>query len=92
MLAPPKYAAIPASAEVPLKRFRGSLSPDLQDDGQPRSRALTRHNERRSRVTFAFLVALTFIICSVGGAVIGSAVTGYVMAGLFKAAGFNMST
>ena len=35
---------------------------------------------------------MTFLILSVAGAVTGSAVLGFVAAGLYKAADFNMST
>lgn len=93
LLAPPKYAALPTSGEVPLKPFRATLSPVSDNYAAPAaSRAKTRHNERRSRLTFAIIVAFVFAICAVGGAVLGSAVLGYVMAGLFRAAGFHMST
>ena len=53
---------------------------------------LPKPNERRSRVTFALIVLMTFLILSVAGAVTGSAVLGFITAGLFKAANFNMST
>lgn len=53
---------------------------------------LPKTNERRSRVAFALIVLLTFLTLSVAGAVIGSAIMGFVTAGLFKAANFNMST
>jgi len=43
-------------------------------------------------VAFALIVLLTFLTLSVAGAVIGSAIMGFVTAGLFKAANFNMST
>ena len=46
----------------------------------------------RSRLTFSILVLLLFLTLSLLNAVIGAAVVGYVLAGLFRAAGFNMST
>ena len=49
-------------------------------------------NERRSRVTFAIIVLLTFLALSLAGAVIGSAILGFVAFGLYKSANFNMST
>lgn len=49
-------------------------------------------NERRSRIAFALIVLLTFLTLSVAGAVIGSAIMGFVAAGLYKAGNFNMST
>ncbi|EKM50090.1 uncharacterized protein PHACADRAFT_105877 [Phanerochaete carnosa HHB-10118-sp] len=90
-LAPRKYHAVSTSVDIPLKVRRAALSPDLPE-GRRCGRPRTRHNERRSRLTFAMLVALAFAVCAVGGAVVGSAVTAYVMAGLFRAARFNMST
>jgi hypothetical protein len=52
----------------------------------------SRPNEKRSRVTFATLVVLVYLFCSLAGAVISSVIGGYVLAGLYIAAGFNMST
>jgi len=49
-------------------------------------------NERRSRVTFALIVLFTFITLSLAGAVIGSAILGFVTAGLYHVARFHMST
>ncbi|KAF9482596.1 hypothetical protein BDN70DRAFT_407885 [Pholiota conissans] len=49
-------------------------------------------NERRSRVAFALIVLFTFLALSVAGAVIGSAIVGFVAFGLYKAGNFNMST
>ncbi|KAJ7114084.1 hypothetical protein C8R44DRAFT_710503 [Mycena epipterygia] len=49
-------------------------------------------NEGRSRTTFAILVLLTFIALSLAGASLGSAVIGFVLAGIYKLAKYNMST
>ncbi|KAJ7780115.1 hypothetical protein DFH07DRAFT_793851 [Mycena maculata] len=49
-------------------------------------------NEGRSRTTFAILVFLTFATLSIAGAAIGSAIIGYILAGIYKLAKFNMST
>ncbi|KAJ7164693.1 hypothetical protein C8R43DRAFT_918526 [Mycena crocata] len=49
-------------------------------------------NQGRSRTTFAILVFLTFITLSIAGAVLGSAVIGFTLAGIYKLAKFNMST
>lgn len=57
-----------------------------------RYRALFKPNERRSRWAFALLVFLGFTTFAVAGAVIGSAIIGYVMAALFEAGKYNMST
>ncbi|KAI0924953.1 hypothetical protein AcW2_005679 [Taiwanofungus camphoratus] len=55
-------------------------------------RTRSKPNEKRSRLTFALIVFLAFAVFSVAGAVVGSAVIGYVLAGLFKAGHYNMST
>ena len=49
-------------------------------------------NEKRSRVTFALLVCLAFALFAVAGAVVGSAVVGYALPGLWRAGKYNMST
>lgn len=51
-----------------------------------------RANEGRSRLAFAILVLLVFLTLSLMNAVIGAAVVGYILAGLYDAAKFNMST
>lgn len=51
-----------------------------------------RPNVRRSRLTFALLVILAFLFISLTGAVMGAAVVGFVLAGVYKAGGFYMST
>ncbi|KAF8225775.1 hypothetical protein L208DRAFT_1408055 [Tricholoma matsutake] len=53
---------------------------------------LPKEHERRSRIAFALLVFLTFMILGVAGAVVASAVLGFTVFGLYKAANFNMST
>lgn len=86
------YAAvISATSDVPLHSYTPSENPS-QDVLQPVGRTRAKPKERRSRLIFALLVAFTFAACSLGGAVIGSAIMGYVMAALIKAAHFNMST
>ncbi|KAJ6621472.1 hypothetical protein B0H10DRAFT_988026 [Mycena sp. CBHHK59/15] len=49
-------------------------------------------NEGRSRITFALLVFLTFMTLSIAGAFLGSAILGFILAGLYKLGKFNMST
>ncbi|XP_006462150.1 hypothetical protein AGABI2DRAFT_223401 [Agaricus bisporus var. bisporus H97] len=51
-----------------------------------------KKNERRSRITFALLVLFTFLFFGLAGAVINSAVLGFVVLGLYRAGDFNMST
>ncbi|KAF5338599.1 hypothetical protein D9611_012741 [Ephemerocybe angulata] len=53
---------------------------------------LPKINERRSRVAFATIIFVLFVALSVAGSVLGSAVLGFIMFGLFKAAHFHMST
>lgn len=84
-------------SEIPLEPFSvttpTSLSPDHRS---PHTRSpvqqRVRLNERRSRLTFAVIVLFIFLTFSVAGAVVGSAVMGYALAGLFKAAHWTMST
>lgn len=54
--------------------------------------ARTKPNERRSRLAFATLVLLIYGGLSLLGATLGSAVVGFILAGLFKSGGFYMST
>ncbi|TCD65040.1 hypothetical protein EIP91_003319 [Steccherinum ochraceum] len=86
------YSPIPATAsDIPLQRqqtFRSGRSSRRALATKPRPKL----NERRSRLTFALLVLLVFFLAGFAGAVVGSAIVGYVMAGLYKAAKFNMST
>lgn len=99
-LSRPKYTAVPTSAKhdiplhpVPRSPIPSHLHEDTHTTGTRASgKQRVRQNERRSRLTFALLVLLTFAVCAVGGAVVGSAVLAYVMAGVFKAARFHMST
>ncbi|KAF8836659.1 hypothetical protein BDN67DRAFT_957726 [Paxillus ammoniavirescens] len=68
-----------------LTRVSSSASP--QEWSKP-----PRVNARRSRLTFALLVLLTFLSLSLVSAVVGAAVVGFVLAGVYKAGGFYMST
>jgi len=43
-------------------------------------------------LTFAIIMLSVFLALSVTNAVIGAAVVGYVLVGLYKAADYNMST
>lgn len=79
------YELVPSSpAHRSGPRYIGSSTP-------PPSK-LPRINERRSRAAFAAIIFLLFVLLSVAGCVLGSAVLGFVMFGLFKAADFHMST
>lgn len=69
-----------------LGRNDSSQSHPLQS--QPKKKP----NPTRSRISFALLVFLTFVFTSIAGAVMSSAVVGFVLAGLYKAGGFYVST
>ncbi|KAJ3860881.1 hypothetical protein EV359DRAFT_48263 [Lentinula novae-zelandiae] len=49
-------------------------------------------NAARSRITFALLVFFGFLILSLIGAVVSSAIVGYILTGIYKAGKFYMST
>jgi hypothetical protein len=49
-------------------------------------------NQGRSRTTFALLVLLAFLLLSVAGALLSSVIIGFILAGVYKLAGFNLST
>ncbi|KAF7371119.1 hypothetical protein MSAN_00747000 [Mycena sanguinolenta] len=49
-------------------------------------------NQGRSRTTFALLVLLAFLLLSIAGAALNSAILGFVLAGVYKLAKFNLST
>ncbi|TFK39520.1 hypothetical protein BDQ12DRAFT_629521 [Crucibulum laeve] len=66
--------------------------PTLRPVPSLRSTIPPKANERRSRLAFAILVLLTFLSLSVAGSVIGSAILGFSLFGLYKSANFNMST
>ncbi|KAL5513004.1 hypothetical protein ACEPAH_3402 [Sanghuangporus vaninii] len=50
------------------------------------------NNPHRTRATYALLVLLTYLVAGFLGAVVGSIIVGYVLAGLYKSGGFFMST
>ncbi|KAG2011294.1 hypothetical protein CC2G_011434 [Coprinopsis cinerea AmutBmut pab1-1] len=58
----------------------------------PAPTKLPRVNERRSRLAFAVIVLFIFLISSLGGSVLGSALLGFITTALYKAGGFHMST
>jgi len=80
---------------MPLQLLRSS-HPPLAERATPTSRRSVikthKKNERRSRATFALLAFVVFLAFGFAGAVIGSAVLGFVTMGLYRAAKFNMST
>ncbi|KAI0358262.1 hypothetical protein OH77DRAFT_1518953 [Trametes cingulata] len=88
----PSYRSVSDGDNIPLRPYPRQLSADLQGQLRAPSRSPAKQNERRSRLTFALLVLFVFAVFALAGAVVGSAIIGYVLAGLFKAARYNMST
>ncbi|OBZ73990.1 hypothetical protein A0H81_05984 [Grifola frondosa] len=86
------YYHVSSANEIPLRSYDVQLSGDMQAQARVQARGRSKPNVKRSRWTFALLVFLTYALAALTGAVFGSAVIGYVLAGLFKAGKFNMST
>ncbi len=93
----------PGNAYVPLQHLRSSQARGQSHShsrrATPTSRRSTvrttathKRNEGRSRVAFALLVFIVFLTAGLAGAVIGSAVVGFTVFGLYRSAGFSMST
>ncbi|KIM88247.1 hypothetical protein PILCRDRAFT_251586 [Piloderma croceum F 1598] len=83
----------PPSRHAVKSYSASSASLERPPTPQPRTRLTPpRANEGRSRLTFAIIVLLVFLALSVTNAVIGATVVGFVLAGLYKAAQYNMST
>ncbi|KAL4252900.1 TMEM170 family protein [Abortiporus biennis] len=78
----------PTSHTHPHNPYSSSRSQTPRSGGFQRP----KQNEGRSRLTFALLVLTAFLFFGFAGAVVGSAVIGFTLAGLFKAGKFNMST
>ncbi|KAL6306242.1 hypothetical protein BKA93DRAFT_729885 [Sparassis latifolia] len=78
----------PTSGDIQLQAYDAIPKKDMPS--QYRSRTML--NEKRSRLTFGLLVVLTYGVFALTGAVIGSALIGYVLAGIFTAGDYNMST
>lgn len=88
----PSYRSVEGRDDIPMRRYDRQLGPGTQSQVPAPSRSRAKQNETRSRLTFALLVLFVFALAALAGAVVGSAIIGYVMAGLFKASKYNMST
>lgn len=76
--------AVPRSSVSSLHRSANA------GDGHGRPRP--RLNVRRTRLTFALVVFFAFVVLSFFSAVSGAAIMGFVIAGVYKAGGFWVST
>ncbi|KAK7464891.1 hypothetical protein VKT23_006100 [Stygiomarasmius scandens] len=80
--------------------LRSDIIPPESDRPQSPMRSHSIHDHRlpkkqnagRSRLTFALLVFLVFLFMSLIGAVISSAIVGFVLHGLYRAGDFYMSS
>jgi len=66
-----------------------------QQSARPRTpsrRTPPKVNPQRTRAVFALIVLFVYLVSGLLGSVVGSAVIGYLLAALYKAGKFNMST
>ncbi|KAF9244187.1 hypothetical protein BU15DRAFT_42427 [Melanogaster broomeanus] len=82
--------ARPISDSVPL--FPSSLASHPPSAPPQEWTRPLRLNAGRSRLTFALLVFVAFLSLSLLSAVVGAAIIGFVLAGVYTACGFYMST
>lgn len=77
---------------VPLQSLHSPHSPSTPRSIRGFRLQTYKKNEQRSRITFAILILLLFLTLGVAGAVIGSAILGFTVMGLYRSANFTMST
>lgn len=84
---------------IPLTPLTSARSPDLllpevseTVDTEEARVPQPRKNVQRSRITYALLTLLTFLVIALAGSFIWSAVVGYVLWAVFQAGHFNVST
>jgi hypothetical protein len=91
--APQSYPMIPLT---PLTSARSPdlLLPELSEtvDAEGPRVPQPRKNVHRSRITYALLTLLTFLVTALAASFIWSAVVGYVLWAVFQAGSFNVST
>ena len=91
--APQSHALIPLTP-LTSARLPDLLLPELSetvDTEEPRI-PQPRKNVHRSRITYALLTLLTFLVTAFAASFIWSAVVGYVLWAVFQAGHFNVST
>jgi hypothetical protein len=84
---------------IPLTPLTSARSPDLllpelseTVDAEEARVPQPRKNVHRSRIIYALLTLLTFLVTALAASFIWSAVVGYVLWAVFKAGHFNVST
>jgi len=79
----------------PGLRLGSGLGAQLQSAARPRTpsrRTPPKVNPHRTRAVFALIVLFVYLVSGLLGSVVGSAVIGYLLAALYKAGKYNMST
>lgn len=82
----------PTTSTAPLYPPPQPHNSHPQQQQQQQHRTPRRVNPQRTRIVYALLVLLLYSAAGVLGALLGAAIIGYVLAGLYKAGNFNLST